>query len=472
MTDLIGRTLHRLKLQLPGRVSVPGNDRYAVATAIWAKSDRTPRAVVRCQTAEDVQVAIRAARTCDLPLSVRGGGHDWAGRALCDGLVIDLSGMNRVDLYLENGTARVGGGTRASGLLEAIEPFGMAAVTGSCGPVGMAGLALGGGYGPLIGRYGLALDNLLAAEVVLSNGGIVTAHKGDEEELFWALRGGGGNFGVVTNMHLQVHYLPSVRSGLLVYPFAEATTVLEGCADIAATAPDDLTVQLGFVTGAGGEPVVLVVPTWCGPAEEGEGRIGPFLRLGTLLAGDAPTISYKTSLAALDSYIVNGQRTFMQTCWLPAMDGGSITPFIEAMKRAISPGCALFTHEFKGAASRVPPDATAFGLRCDHVLVEILATIDERADEQEERRHREWTREALRAFDAVALPGGYPNLLARNDVDRAAHSFGANADRLIRAKRHYDPDNVFRSTIPLPTTGLPDDGGSRALTFRHTIQLA
>src|SRR5262249_40503910 len=277
------------------------------------------------------------------------------------------------------------------------------------------------------------------------------------------LRGGGGNFGVVTDMHFQLHYLPSVRSGMLVYPFAEARTVLEGCADIAASAPDDLTVQLGFVAGADGESVVLVVPTWCGPATEGEGRVGPFLRLGTLLAGAAETMSYKASLAAFDAYIMNGQRTFMETCWLPPLDGGSITAFIEAMKRTVSPGCALFTHEFKGAASRVPADATAFGLRRDHLLVEILATMDERADEQEEQRHREWARDALRALDAVALPGGYPNLLARSEVDRAARSFGANADRLIRAKRHYDADNVFRSAIPLPSTRRLDDGGSRAL---------
>src|SRR5215470_6416507 len=472
MTDLIGRTLHRLNLQFPGRVSLPGTNRYAAATAIWAKSNHTPHAVVHCQTAPDIQATIRAARNCDLPLSVRGGGHDWAGRALCDGLVIDLSGMNRVELYPEISTARVGGGTRASGLLEAVEPFGMAAVTGACGPVGMAGLALGGGYGPLIGRYGLALDNLLAAEVVLSDGRIVTAHKGDEEELSWALRGGGGNFGVVTNMHLQVHYLPSVRSGMLVYPFAEARTVLEGCADVAATAPDDLTVQLGFVTGADGEPVVLVVPTWCGPAKQGEGRVGPFLRLGTLLAGAAETMSYKTSLAAFDSFIVNGQRALMETCWLPAMDGCSIAAFIEAMKRAVSPGCALFTHEFKGAASRVPADATAFGLRRDHLLVEILATVDAGADEHEQRRHRAWARDALRAFDPVALPGGYPNLLARTNADRARHSFGGNAGRLIRAKRNYDPDNVFRSTIPLPSPRRPDDGDTRALRFRHTIPFA
>jgi FAD/FMN-containing dehydrogenase len=472
MTDLIGRTLHRLDMQLSGRVSVPGNDRYATATAIWAKSDHTPRAIVHCQTAEDVQAAIRAARTCDLPLSVRGGGHDWAGRALCDGLVVDLSGMNRVDLYLDVGAAKVGGGTRASGLLEAVEPFGMAAVTGSCGPVGMAGLALGGGYGPLIGRYGLALDNLLGAEVVLADGRIVTASHNREPELFWALRGGGGNFGVVTDMHVQLHYLSSVRSGMLAYPFVQARTVLEGCAEIAASAAESLTVQVGFVTGADGEPVVLVVPTWCGPAKEGEARVAPFMRLGTLLAGAAQTTSYKASLAALDAYIVNGQRTFMETCWLPAMAAGSISTFIEAMKQAVLPGCALFTHEFKGAASRVPADATAFGLRRDHLLVEILATIDDPVDEREELLHRAWVRDALRAFDAVALPGGYPNLLARSDVDRAKYAFGANADRIIMAKRHYDPNNVFRSTIPLPSAVRPDDRGARALTFRHRLPLA
>jgi len=471
MTDLFGRTLHRLSLQRPGRVSVPGTDRYATATKIWPKPDRTPRAIVHCQTAEDVQAAIWAARSCDLPLSVRGGGHDWAGRALCDGLVIDLSNMNRVDLYLENCTARIGGGTRATALLGAIGPFDMAAVTGSCGPVGMAGLTLGGGYGPLIGRFGLALDNLRGAEVVLADGRIVTALHDREQELFWALRGGGGNFGVVTDMHLQLHLLSSVRSGMLVYPFAEARTVLEGCADIAATAPDDLTVQLGIVTGADGEPVVLVVPTWCGPVKEGEARVGPFLRLGTLLAGAAETLSYKASLAAFDPFIVNGQPTFMETCWLPALDGRSITPFIEAMQRAVFPGCALFTHEFKGAASRVPADATAFRFRRDHLLVEILATMVAGAGEQDEQQHREWARNARRAFDAIALPGGYPNLLAPRDGDRAAHSFGANADRLIRAKRRYDPDNVFRSAMPLPSSPRSDDD-SRALAFRHTIPLA
>src|SRR5262245_23248643 len=451
MTDLITRTLNRLAQQVRGRLSMPDDEPYAAATAIWARpTGRMPRAVVHCRTPEDAQLAILAARSCDLPLSVRGGGHDWAGRALCEGIVIDLSNMNSVVVGSDNRTAQIAGGARAADVLAATDPRGLAAVTGTCGAVGMAGLTLGGGYGPLIGRFGLALDNLRSAEVVLADGRIVTAMHDREQELFWALRGGGGNFGVVTDLHLQLHYLSSVRSGMLVYPFAEARTVLQGCIELAATAPEELTLQLGMVTGADGEAVVLVLPTWCGSATEGEARLGPFQRLGTLLAGAAEAVSYKTSLAAFDPYIVNGQRTFMETCWLPALDGDSISPFIEAMKHAISPGCALFTHEFKGAACHVPANATAFRLRRDHLLIEILATTVEGAGEPDQQQHREWARNARRAFDAIALPGGYPNLLAPSDAERAAHSFGANADRLIRAKRHYDPDNVFRSAIPLP----------------------
>jgi hypothetical protein len=150
-----------------------------------------------------------------------------------------------------------------------------------------------------------------------------------------------------------------------------------------------------------------------------------------------------------DPYIVNGQRVFMETCWLPALDSAGIDVFVEAMDTA-SAQCAVFTHEFKGAASRVPAEATAFGLRRDHVLVEILATLVDRSNKKEEQRHRQWARATRQAFSPIALPGGYPNFLAGNDADRVAKSYGPNADRLIAAKRHYDPDNIFNSAIPLP----------------------
>jgi FAD/FMN-containing dehydrogenase len=451
MTDLIERTLRRLSQQLHGRLSMPGADRYAAATAIWAKPiGRNPRAVAHCLTAEDVQSAIRAARDGDLPLSVRGGGHDWAGRALCDGLVIDLAGMNKVAVYLENCTARTAGGARASDVVGATDPLGLAAVTGSVSAVGLAGLTLGGGYGPLIGRFGLALDNLLAAEVVLADGRIVTAMHDSEEELFWALRGGGGNFGVVTEMHHRLHHLSGVRSGILVFPFSEGKAILERCADIAASLPEELTVQLGCAAGPDGAPVVMVVPTWCGAPHAGEAWVAPFLKLGTLLAGAVEAKSYGASLTAFDAYLANGQRTFMETCWLPALDSGGIDVMMQAMETAVGPGCAVFTHEFRGAASRVPVEATAFGLRRDHVLIEILAAIPDPCDELKEQRHRHWAKATLRAFEGMALPGGYPNFLVEGDADRVAKSYGSNVERLVKAKRHYDPDNVFRSAIPLP----------------------
>jgi FAD/FMN-containing dehydrogenase len=301
-----------------------------------------------------------------------------------------------------------------------------------------------------IGRFGLALDNLEAAEVVLADGRIVIAKRDSEEELFWALRGGGGNFGVVTTMRLKLHRLPSVRSGMLIYPFSQAKAVLEGCAAIAGSAREELTAQVGLAGGPDGAPMVMVIPTWCGAPEEGEARLAPFFQLGTVLMSTVETTPYGTSLSVFDKFLVYGQGYLLETCCLPALDSRSVNAFIGAVETAVSPGCAVFTHEFKGAASRVPEEATAFGLRRDHLLVEIIGWFADGRDNAEEERHRQWARATRESFDAIALPGGYPNLLAGDDPDRIARSYGRNAGRLIRAKQRYDPDNVFRSAIPLP----------------------
>lgn len=451
MTKLIESTLRVLSGQLPGRVSKPGDEQYAAATAIWAKPvGRMPRTVVHCRSLQDIQLAIAAARSAGLSLSVRGGGHDWAGRALCDGLVIDLGEMRHVVVSPDRRSARISGGARAFDVLAATDPLGLAAVTGSCSAVGMAGLTLGGGYGPLIGRFGLALDNLMAADVVLADGRIVTAEPGRNEDLFWALRGGGGNFGVVAAIRVRLHELPNVVSGMLIYPFAEARSVLRRSAEAARSMPEELTVQIGAVAGPDGVPVILLVPTWCGSQGEGDAHIAPLLKLGTLLDNTVDAVRYGTSLSVFDPHIVNGQRTFMETCSLPALDDAAIDAVVETMAKAVSPGCAIFTHEFRGAASRVPVDATAFGFRRDHVLMEILASFDDRSGPSAERRHQQWVRDTLGMFDGIALAGGYPNLLGPGDTARAAASYGPNLERLIGIKQHYDPDNVFRSAIPLP----------------------
>jgi FAD/FMN-containing dehydrogenase len=459
--DLIQGKLRQLGEQLPGQLSMPGEERYQAAMAIWAKpANRTPQAIVHCLTTRHVQLAVRAARVGDLPLSVLGGGHDWAARSLCDGLVIDLRRMNGAAVDHSGQSVRLSGGARAADIAAVADPFGLAAVTGSVGSVGMAGLTLGGGYGPLIGSFGLALDNLLAAEIVLADGRVVTAGPDQEEELFWALRGGGGNFGVVTEMQHRLHKVPSVHSGILFYSFSDAKAVLHGCTNIVASLPDELTVQLGAVVGPEGPPVVIVVPTWCGAPEQGERRLAPFLKLGTLVAGSVQATSYGVSLTAFDPYLAHGKRTFMENCSLPILDVGGVDLMIQAMATA-RPGCAIFTHEFRGAASRVAEGATAFGLRRDHVLIEVLAQFADRSDGPEEERYRQWAKAARHTFDAIALPGGYPKFLTAGDVERVAKSYGRNAGRLLDAKRRYDPANVFRSALPLPVSRDHDPASLR-----------
>jgi FAD/FMN-containing dehydrogenase len=451
MTNPVERTLQKLEERLAGRLSRPGNEAYAAAAAIWPKpTGDMPRAIAHCRSAEEVQAAVRAARDTQIPLSVRCGGHDWAGRALCGGLVIDLSLMGGTILNRERRSAEIGGGARAMDVTAATDNDGLAVAMGAVGEVGLAGFTLGGGYGALIGRFGLALDNLLGATVVLADGRIVAADPENDAELHWAIRGGGGNFGVVTAMRHRLHDLPSVHSGMLFYPFAEARAVLERGAAIAAAAPADLTVQFGMVAGPDGQPMVFVLPTWCGQPEKGEAGAAPLTKLGTLVGGRVEAMSYGTSLRFFDGQFIYGLPVHMETCWLPSFDGAAIEVLIGAMRVAVSPGCAIVTHEFKGAAARVPATATAFGLRRDHTLIEIIAVTPDPSDESAAERHRRWAQDTRRPLDAMAIPGGYPNLLDGSDPARAAASYGPNLDRLVAAKRRYDPDNLFRSATPLP----------------------
>jgi FAD/FMN-containing dehydrogenase len=447
------KVIRQLRRYLPDRISTCGDARYVAATSIWAKQrDRRPRAIVHGVSAADIQHAVRIARDCALPLSVRGRGHDWAGRSLCDGIVIDMRAMKDVAVIDGNTAVKAGGGASASNVLDVLDPLDLAVVTGSSGFVGMAGLTLGGGYGPLIGRFGLALDNLLAAEIVLADGRVVPAHAGQEDELFWALRGGGGNFGVVTEMTLRAHRLPSVHFGTLIFRFDDAKRVLKTCIELAASAPDELTFQIVLISGPDGSPVVMIVPTWSGDPGKGRAPLDVFARLGEPLFNALAVTSYKRSLTAFDPHVVNGNQVIVETCWLHSLDEDSVHAMVDAMSHRPSPGCAIVTHEFKGLASRVPEAATAFGLRRDHLLIEIIALLDADAGPTEEERHWCWVRATMDALSKKAIPGGYANLLARDCEQRAAQGFGKNAARLAEAKRRYDPDNVFRSAIPIPAS--------------------
>ena len=416
MADLIERGFQRLDQELCGRLSRPGNGRYAATTAIWAKPVGADAARSRAlRTAQDVQSAIRAARDCDLPLSVRGGGHDWAGRALCDGIVIDLSGMN--DVNVEPGLSRCtdSGGARAANVL---------AVTDPRGPRGGDGLVQRRRHG---GAH--AGRRLRAADRPLRPGARQSARRrGRSRGRAHRDRDPANRRGTVLGIARRRRQFrrgdgdaaPTARSAQR--PFRHAAIpvrpkpkpFLKAAPRSWRRAPEELTVQLGLVGGPDGVPLVVVVPTWCGRPEQGEARLAPFLGLGTLVAGDLAATAYGASLATFDPFIATGQRVFMETCWLPALDSGRHRRLHSRRWRLrLSPGCAIITHEFRGAASRVPVDATAFGLRRDHVLVEILASFTDRSEPREEQRHQRWAQAALRGFDGIALPGGYPNLLAQ-----------------------------------------------------------
>ncbi|MEV4755585.1 FAD-binding oxidoreductase [Micromonospora sp. NPDC049559] len=448
------RAVRRLRPILGDRLLEPGDAAYAAATRLWNSAvTRRPALVARCRTTAEVRAAVVAARDFRLPLSVRGGGHDWAGRALADGgLVVDLTGLRSVEIDVGRRTAVVGGGATVADLLAAARPYGLVTPTGVVRAVGLAGLTLAGGYGPLNGRYGLALDNLLGAEVVLADGRRVVAAPDADAELFWALRGGGGNFGVVTGLRYRLHALPTVLAGMIMFPLAQAGPVLRGYHEFLAAAPDELTVMAGFLPGPDGGPLLFLAPTWSGAdLAAGEREIARLAAPGTPSLHQVGPMAYDDALRLFDASMVDGNRYLLRTRWLAGVPEPVARVLTEAARRSGSAYSTLALHHFHGAAARVARPDTAFGLRDPHLVAEIIAVW---APGQEERPYREWAERVAAELEPLALPGGYPNLLAPDETDRLRAAYGPNYPRLLAAKRRYDPAGVFGSATP--TLPRPD----------------
>jgi hypothetical protein len=439
---------HDLRVVMQGDVLLPGDCAYSSACQIWNGAvDHRPALFALCRTVEDVQAAVRTARAHGLPLSVRGGGHDWAGRALRhDGLVVDLSGMRGVEVDHQARVAKVGGGATAIDLISAAAPYELAAVTGTVGAVGMVGMTLGGGYGPLTSRYGLALDNLLEAKVVLADGQVVVANGIENAELFWALRGGGGNFGVVVSISVRLHPIGKLLAGLILFPWSEAESILRGYAEKLASAPDELTVTVSMLSCPSGEPFLFLAPTWSGEPSAGEQIIAGLQTLGTPILVHVGPMSCSDLLAMHDTQVVNGRHYAVKTHWISAMTPEVISKLVAAGTGHTSPLSAITLHHFHGAATRVPLDATAFGLRREHFLVEITAAWE---PGDNIAIHQQWAQNLSRALAPAALPGGYPNLLGPEELDRIAQAYGDNIGRLQQVKRRFDPEWIFSAT-PLP----------------------
>ncbi len=433
---------------LTGHLILPEDAAYEQVRQLWnGKVNTHPAAFVRCANAQDVIHTVRWARSHGLALSVRAGGHDFAGRALCeDGIVIDCSQMRAVSIDPEARTARVQGGATAGDLIDAAQKNGLATTTGTVSSVGMAGLTLGGGYGPLMGNYGRVADNLLSAQVVTADGHLVTASATENSALLWGLRGGGGNFGVVVSLEYRLHPVTKVLSGLLLYPLDQARAVLRYYGEFIKTAPDELTIQPGFIQMPDGMPVLFLSPVYCGPLEEGERVLTPLRAFGKPLADQIQPVAYEALINAMNALVPKDRRYFIQTQSLDGLRAETIEVLVEYAQQFSSPFSAISLHHFHGAASRVAASETAFALRQDHLMVEIIAGWEPQSPE-EDQRHVQWAQGGSRALAPYALNGGYVNLLDEGEQERVPLAFGPNYERLLDLKRAYDPDDVFHSTI-------------------------
>ena len=284
--------------------------------------------------------------------------------------------------------------------------------------------------------------------MVLADGRIVTTDPGKAPDLFWAIRGGGGNFGVVTSMRVGLHQPRELLGGSIIYPWEQASTVLRRYADIAASMPDELGVNMAMMRGADGRPALLLAPLWNGERQRGEHAMAVLQNLGTPQMAHVGPTTYANMLAQFDPFMVPGRHWAIRTRWLPEFGAGAIAAMLAAVSAMTSPISAIGIHHFHGAGTRVPPDATAFGLRRPHFLVEIIAGWEPAGDDGS--AHRRWGDELWRNLGPFALPGGYANLLGPDEREQAADAYGGNAARLLAVKRRVDPDGVFSSAIPLP----------------------
>jgi hypothetical protein len=438
-----------------GQVIVSG-PAYEQARRVWNGAiDHRPALIVRPWTSGDVQAAVRAAREHQLPLSVLGGGHDWADRAMRPGgLVIDLSQMRRVSIDARARIATVSGGATAADVADAAAGYGLTAVVGMTGRVGMAGLTLAGGYGPLTGRFGLALDNLLGADVVLEDGRRVQVDATSEPELFWALRGGGGNFGVVTSMRIQLHPLEQVQAGIILFPWREAVDVWSRLDCMLTGAPRELTVQSGVLAGEGGDPLLYVFPAWSGDPVLGEKMIAALRRLGSPLACRVIPTTPAGMLGRASFHSARGRHYAIRTRNVANLTPDVILALVHAGAGMTSPFSGITLRHFHGHGTRIPAADTAFGTRREHFVVEVVAGWS--PGDHDAVLHRAWADSLATALVPSALPSAFPGLRAPDGGNQIAHAYGDNLARLLAAKNHYAPDGIFSATS-LPNSPARSD---------------
>ncbi len=442
-----------LRDRFRGEVIEPGDEGYDTARRVYnAMIDRRPVAVVRCANAADVRAGIEAAREAGLDIAVRGGGHSVPGFGTADdAIVLDLSAMKGVRVDPQRRTARVEGGATWGDLDHATHGFGLATTGGVISTTGVAGLTLGGGIGHLARNYGLSCDNLRSADVVTADGRLLTASEDEHPDLFWALRGGGGNFGVVTSLEFDLHPVDMIYGGPIFYPLEHAAHVLDFYDDYIAKAPGELGAFFMFQIAPPlpfipqerhGETMCAIVTCWSGPLEEGEPTLAPlFEEAGPVVAHHVEPMPYPGLNSAFDGLLPPGLQHYWKAAFVTDLPAAAIDAHVEHGARLPCVQSTMHLYPIDAAVDRVAPDATAFAHRDARYAAVIAGMWPDPADNEV---NTNWVRQYWEAIRPHSEEGGYVNFMAADDNDRVRANYGGNYERLASVKAAYDPENTFR----------------------------
>jgi len=451
---LNGATVDAFGSRLLGNLLRRGDNGYDGARQVWnGMVDKRPALIVRCAGSADVVDAVRFAREHDLLMSVRGGGHNIAGKAVANGgLMIDLSAMRRVEIDPGARIARVEGGALLGDLDREAQAYGLATTVGVVTHTGVGGLTLGGGVGRLARKHGLACDNLLGVDIVTADGGVLRASRTEKPELFWGLRGGGGNFGVVTSFEFQLHSLgPGVLGGIVVHSLDNARKALEFYRDFSSAAPDDLSADAAFLTSPDGDKLFAMSVCYVGSIDEGERVLQALRRFGPPLADHIEPAAYTDLQAAGDAFFPIGLRFYWKSHFLKEISSDTIEAAVSHFAKVPSPLSTLIFQQFGGAVGRVGRSETAFWHR--DVQWDNFAT-SAWTDSAETEIQAQWVREWWELMMPFSMAGEYVNNLGEEGEDRVRASYGGNYERLVALKGKYDPSNAFRLNANISPTGL------------------
>jgi len=462
MVILSEQNVADLKAQIRGDVIVPGDPAYDQARQIWnAMIDRRPGIIVRCAGVADVKRSIGFARTHDLLLAVRGAGHNIAGNAVCDdGLVIDLSQMKSVRIDPQKSKAYVEPGAILGDLDHEAQAFGLAVPLGINSTTGVSGLTLGGGFGWLSRKYGMTVDNLVSVDMVTAEGQLVHASSTENTELFWALRGGGGNFGVVTLFEFELHPLEQeILAGLIVFPADQGRSVLSQYREYVTKLPDETNVwavlrkapPLPFLPEeVHGKEVVVLALFHAGDLEQGQALIEPLRRFGQPYGEHIGTMPYTAWQQAFDPLLTPGARNYWKSHNFSAISDEALATILDYLGRLPSDQTEMFLGLLGGRISRIDIESTAYRQRDAQFVLNVHARWENSSDDQ---KCIDWAREFFNATAPFATGGVYINFMTADEGDRIAAAYGPGYQRLVAAKNKYDPGNLFCLNQNIKPTG-------------------